>query len=256
VKNVAGYDLCKLFTGSLGTLGVIVSVNFKVFPRPKQTILVHGRFEKAQQAFAAARELNAASQYYSFIIVELDVTGADPTVYALIEGFSGALEKQTNTAQSAISRNEGVASVTRGQDAHGQIAKRIAIRSPAGDSVIRLRGAVAPGRVDGVWHAIASTLCRSHGESTYQADIVTGTFSARIAPAGGDPSALAASIGQLRTSVQELGGHFKIAGGTPGLRLLVEAWGAPQSAEVLSRTIKARLDPHVILNPGRFAYGI
>ncbi|RZH99970.1 FAD-binding oxidoreductase, partial [Staphylococcus condimenti] len=35
VKNVAGYDLSKLFTGSLGTLGVIVEANFRLHPVPK-----------------------------------------------------------------------------------------------------------------------------------------------------------------------------------------------------------------------------
>jgi len=38
VKNVAGYDLMKLFIGSYGSLGVITSANFKVFPMPRQTI--------------------------------------------------------------------------------------------------------------------------------------------------------------------------------------------------------------------------
>src|SRR6185295_16942464 len=45
VKNVAGYDLCKLFTGSYGSLGIITELNFKLRPRPatERTIIVYGR---------------------------------------------------------------------------------------------------------------------------------------------------------------------------------------------------------------------
>ena len=43
VKNVAGYDLCKLFTGSLGSLGIITELNFKLRPRPAREATVIGR---------------------------------------------------------------------------------------------------------------------------------------------------------------------------------------------------------------------
>jgi FAD/FMN-containing dehydrogenase len=45
VKNVAGYDLCKLFTGSFGTLGIITQVNFKLRPRPEReaTVITSGQ---------------------------------------------------------------------------------------------------------------------------------------------------------------------------------------------------------------------
>src|SRR5262249_46460303 len=50
VKNVAGYDLMKLLTGSYGSLAVITRVNFKVFPRPRQTRTFICSFHSLEEA--------------------------------------------------------------------------------------------------------------------------------------------------------------------------------------------------------------
>ena len=58
VKNVAGYDLCKLFTGSYGTLGIITELNFKLRPRPAReaTVMASGTVEALRAAMRALLE--------------------------------------------------------------------------------------------------------------------------------------------------------------------------------------------------------
>jgi FAD/FMN-containing dehydrogenase len=55
VKNVAGYDLCKLFTGSFGSLGIITEVNFKLRPRPARdrTVIATGTVEDLRKVIDA-----------------------------------------------------------------------------------------------------------------------------------------------------------------------------------------------------------
>src|SRR5581483_6069574 len=55
VKNVTGYDMAKLYTGSLGTLGVIVEASFKLAPLPVREVTLAARFNQLGDAYDAAR---------------------------------------------------------------------------------------------------------------------------------------------------------------------------------------------------------
>ena len=57
VKNVAGYDLSKLFTGSLGTLGIIAQANFRLHPIPEAARTVAVPLHSPQEAQAAAQAI-------------------------------------------------------------------------------------------------------------------------------------------------------------------------------------------------------
>ncbi|HUR37794.1 MAG TPA: FAD-binding oxidoreductase [Terriglobales bacterium] len=61
VKNVAGYDLMKLMIGSFGTLGVVTSANFKVFPLPQQTRTFVAKFSALQDAMGFRDEMRKSA---------------------------------------------------------------------------------------------------------------------------------------------------------------------------------------------------
>jgi FAD/FMN-containing dehydrogenase len=67
VKNVAGYDLCKLFTGSYGTLGIITELNFKLRPRPEReaTVMSTDEPDRAMRAILNARLFPVAMETFS-----------------------------------------------------------------------------------------------------------------------------------------------------------------------------------------------
>jgi glycolate oxidase FAD binding subunit len=256
VKNVAGYDLCKLFTGSLGTLGIVVSANFKVFPRPKRTYIVQGTFAEDSSAFAVATALSRQSQYYSFIIVEASSPGTDARVSALIEGFSGKLDRQIDVARDALRASARGISVLTEDEAHDMVAMLVAMQTSSGDDTALLRGSVPPRYIERAWSDMARILGRAGVVPAFLADATTGTFVGKFNLGNVQLSTVRTAIETVRAELRQLNGHLKIVGGTTELRAAVDSWGAAPSVEALSRAIKTRLDPKGILNPGRFAYGI
>jgi FAD/FMN-containing dehydrogenase len=87
VKNVAGYDLCKLFVGSRGTMGAIVEATFKVLPRPEREEFVKVKLPTTTQLQDFLESVNAAA----ITPVVFDVYDASGTP-TLVVGFAGARE--------------------------------------------------------------------------------------------------------------------------------------------------------------------
>ena len=106
VKNAAGFDLPKLMVGSIGRLGVIVRLSFKVFPRPLETTTLEFAFDQFDQAVAAAIRLARGP-------VELDALEIVPggRVLARIGGRGDTLASRAvrlaGTLDAASSRHEG-----------------------------------------------------------------------------------------------------------------------------------------------------
>jgi glycolate oxidase FAD binding subunit len=119
VKNVAGYDMSRLFTGSAGMLGVIVEVTLKLSALPDEAALAVARFGTAGAALAAAGELYRSALAPAQIVL-LDGAGAraclDPGapdtdgLCWLAVGFEGrgaGVRRQTRDALAALARHGG-----------------------------------------------------------------------------------------------------------------------------------------------------
>ena len=114
VKNVAGYDLGKLFSGSQGTLGLITEATFRLHPRPTAVAWVTGEFEPADRAGAVAAVASAAGSALVPSAVELDWPGGSQRalrVGVLLEGTSSGVAERAKQLSELLASAGGAAAV-------------------------------------------------------------------------------------------------------------------------------------------------
>ena len=116
VKNVAGYDLSKLFTGSLGTLGVIAEANFRLHPIRETARTIFLEVDDYNEIADVVRELTHSS-FSQFVLDALEMRweGDRGVIAALFEGIEPAAEAQAATAVEVL-RSHGEATVLGEED--------------------------------------------------------------------------------------------------------------------------------------------
>jgi glycolate oxidase FAD binding subunit len=104
VKNAAGFDLPKLFVGSLGQLGAIVELAFKVFPRPEATLTVRQAFPSLAAALAALQQLYLAP--LDMEALDLIVDDAGPALWVRLGGLAHVLAARAERVRGLIGGGE------------------------------------------------------------------------------------------------------------------------------------------------------
>ena len=108
VKNVAGYDLPKLFTGALGTLGVVLSASFRLYPLPADSRTLLCAAPQPEPLFEAVRSVAAST----LTPVAIDVLGPDGERQPLSPGGAlpvagGTLRRRTDRDAADTARHAG-----------------------------------------------------------------------------------------------------------------------------------------------------
>lgn len=261
VKNVAGYDMSRLYVGSFGTLGVLVQANFKTMPAPKHARLFLAPLpERTRSRACAAIAASALPPAAAFWIEGFHNTidgddGPEGRIVVLLEGSDALLERATRDLRSALGR-AGVPE-TRVFDAGARESfQRIvdAYVASLGQRSVTYRVASSPS--DSEARALRiQVLARRFGLRTDTiVDAMNGDLVARISDL--DSRSLGAKIEAFDDGLHEVEPRAQVIAGDHPHRVHLSVWGETPPAVERMRALKARFDPNRTLNPGRFVDGI
>ncbi len=239
VKNVAGYDLGKLVSGSFGAFAAIVDATFKLLPVPHASNTLAATYDSTEVLAANVAALAASQLEPLSCDVQVEESGAS----RLLLRFASS--PASTHAQVAAARMivAGQASDVTG-DAERELW-RAQVQAPwTGDGAV-IRLSWMPSRLADVLRLVRDLRAHTGAVALHARAVVgTGLLSVR-----GTAREQATVVEQLRAS--EVVGHVVVLRGSRGLKALVDVWGRPAEAQASLLALKHSFDPAGILNAAR-----
>ena len=248
VKNVAGYDLPKLLTGSLGTLAVLVEATFRLYPLPASsaTVLV-------DVAPADLRRHAGAMLRSTLVPTSLDFFCDSPGSSSLAVRFESTDASTRAQAETAAGLLGGNSRIVAGAEERVAWARFDSVTSSSDNDVLaRLVATTSdlPGLVERALRAADEAGI----QLTVRAHAGHGHALLRWHDA---PSETAlALLRSLRAEAEALGHSLVLWRAPLEVRGGIDVWGSVGEGLGLMRRVKQQFDPQRTLNPGRFVGGI
>ncbi|MBM4264214.1 MAG: FAD-binding oxidoreductase [Deltaproteobacteria bacterium] len=245
VKNVAGYDMCKLFTGALGTLGIITEVTLRMAALPDESAVISacGTLPQAFQfaeAIIGAPLLPAAVSLNSNGVVSNSQEGWQLTI--LCEGFAETIARQIRDIQT-LADSIGLPARCVEPQASAQQWQQLC-NFPARPSSVVYRVTVPRTEL----RSVVATTGNWNPTPAILADVASAVVWI-VYPASEAATQLFPKLIDL---AKERRGHAVMFAAPAEVKAGFDVWGPPPPSFALMRKLKQQFDPQGILNPGRF----
>ena len=267
VKNVTGYDLNKLYTGSLGTLGVIVEANFKLQPLPavQKSVLAALPAKAASKAVDALVDSvlmpSSVELFDSQAFSRVSANGTASGERGLLVRFGGnakAVDRQIQDTKSICSEAAGLEVLTgEEQELIWKNAREMQVAAAAAGAAI-CKISVLSSEVPGVFDEVRAVAEPAGLNAMVWGRALNGICHAAIYEADTSPAAVRSAIELLRGRLGGGSSSVVVESCPPAVKDGLDVWGGtvdPVALEIM-KSIKEKFDPHKTLNPGRFVGGI
>ncbi|KAM3100646.1 FAD-binding oxidoreductase [Phormidesmis sp. 146-12] len=254
VKNVAGYDLMKLLTGSYGTLGILTQVTFRVYPIPEasQTVVLAGDRDKIAQAtqtlINSALEPSAIDLLSSQTMRTLEL-GSDVGLAVRFQSI-GASVKQQAAQMVALATALGLSTTLYAESAETLLWQRLAQQMPTAaqsDTIackIGVRPSEAVAVLSQIEEKLSSAIALIHAGSGIGFLVLDRAVTRST------------QILEVRSICEAAGGYLSLLQAPIAFKQQMEVWGYSGSAIEVMKKIKQQFDPSARLSPHRFVGGI
>jgi glycolate oxidase FAD binding subunit len=261
VKNVTGYDVAKLYIGSLGTLGTIAKANFKTLPVPEVRRIAIAALPERTSVRAIANIAALGEEPAAALVVRgfaNEIDGRDSIegrMLLLFEGTARAVERATREVRSAL----GAAGVPETRLVDREVESTFAHVIDAYVASLGARSTTygnygLPADLAGRRDLFAAKARQNELILETIEDLCNGDLVARVST--NMTSEFAVHIGDFEAYRRDALPRTRVLAAPGTVRERLEGWSDVPSSLDTMRALKARFDPRGTLSPGRFVGGI
>ena len=266
VKNVAGYDLNKLYIGAFGTLGIITEVALKLSPIPARQAILTADFRSIQDAADTGLSIVGSQALPLFVnlFINADPRLSDATAAknepVLTVGFGGDAETvawQLTHCQEVMEHN-GAIGVTVVEDESQQHLQEAIQEFPADNKNIEVVIAKLNLQRTDITEFVAQVGDTDWARHVQMMALLGSGVLHLVIPVASDTDfqQLADALTRLRQSAMTAHGNLIIETAPSELKRYIDVWGSVGGTLSLMKQVKAKFDPDGLLNPGRFISSI